>query len=166
MLHKQESEIGIKAAAQAVGICFSLTTVFRSEVLGAILNQIVEEPVLPTIFLRTVIIAVDRYHSLRTYVSGNLLSRLITKKVWLDPQLWKGFVVCARKTVPGSYAALAQLPKEQVREIATNNPDLKEGLHEFLLKRAGNNPARLKGIQEWLGETPSTGNSTPLHPSA
>lgn len=31
-----------------------MTEVFRSEVLGAFMNQIVDEPVLPTLFLRTV----------------------------------------------------------------------------------------------------------------
>ena len=38
----------------AINICFSMTEVFRSEVLGAFMNQIVDEPVLPTLFLRTV----------------------------------------------------------------------------------------------------------------
>ncbi|KDN53383.1 hypothetical protein K437DRAFT_241987 [Tilletiaria anomala UBC 951] len=168
LLHRQENEIGIKAAAQAVEICFNLTTVFRSEVLGAILNQIVEEPTLPTIFLRTVIRAVDRYRSLSTYVSGNLLSRLITKKIWLDPQLWKGFILCAKKTAPGSYGALAQLPKEQIKDVALSNPDLKTGLQEYFMRRAGNNPARLNSVMELLGgdaipaATPTAQTASPV----
>ena len=167
LLHRQENDIGIKAAAQAVEICFNMTTVFRAEVLGAILNQILEEPTLPTIFMRTVIRSVERYRSLSTYVAGSLLTRLITKKIWLEPPLWKGFIICARKTAPASYAALSVLPKEQIKDIAAHHPDLRAGLQEFFTRRVGSNPARLNGIMELLGEVApiSSTPSTPLQTS-
>ena len=38
---------------EAIGICFSMTDVFRSEILAVVMQQIVDEPVLPTLFLRT-----------------------------------------------------------------------------------------------------------------
>ena len=38
----------------AIGICFSMTDVFRYEVLAVVMQQIVDEPVLPVLFLRTV----------------------------------------------------------------------------------------------------------------
>ena len=38
----------------AIGICFSMTDVFRSEILAVVMQQIVDEPVLPVLFLRTV----------------------------------------------------------------------------------------------------------------
>ena len=71
MLHESEKEIGLKSAIEgkclsalsptltddvivAIGICFSMTDVFRSEILGSVMQQIVDEPVLPVLFLRTV----------------------------------------------------------------------------------------------------------------
>ena len=54
LLHKSEKEIGLKAAKEAIGICFSMTDVFRSEILAVVMQQIMDEPVLPTLFLRTV----------------------------------------------------------------------------------------------------------------
>jgi symplekin len=38
----------------AIGICFSMTDVFRSEILAVVMQQILDEPVLPTLFMRTV----------------------------------------------------------------------------------------------------------------
>src|SRR5882757_409010 len=101
----------------AIGICFSMTDVFRSEILAVVMQQILDEPVLPTLFMRTVssvrfrcihrpvqnrsymyskvIQAVKTYNSLKGFVSTTLLSRLITKKIWTIPRLWEGFMRCA-----------------------------------------------------------------------
>ncbi len=40
--------------ATAIGICFSMTEIYRSEILAVVMNQLVDEPNLPTLFLRTV----------------------------------------------------------------------------------------------------------------
>ena len=79
-----------------------MTDVFRSEILAVVMQQILDEPVLPTLFMRTVsfqrslyaaartealthtfkvIQAVRTYKSLTGFVSATLLSRLITKKI-------------------------------------------------------------------------------------
>jgi len=38
----------------AISICFQMTDVFRSEILAVVMQQIMDEPVLPVLFLRTV----------------------------------------------------------------------------------------------------------------
>ena len=48
------SESCINEKYPAIGICFSMTDVFRSEILAVVMQQIVDEPVLPVLFLRTV----------------------------------------------------------------------------------------------------------------
>ena len=98
------------------------------------MQQIVDEATLPTLFLRTVIQAVTTYKSLQPYVSNTLLSRLITKKIWTMPQLWLGFVRCAKVIAPHSYGAILQLPREQVKELVTKQPDLRDGLMEYVTK--------------------------------
>jgi symplekin len=72
LLHDAEKEIGLQSAKEglsfallpgslfkadgfiAISICFSMTDVFRSEILGVVMQQIMDEPVLPVLFLRTV----------------------------------------------------------------------------------------------------------------
>ncbi|OCH93643.1 hypothetical protein OBBRIDRAFT_885314 [Obba rivulosa] len=161
LLHESEKEIGLKSAIEAIGICFSMTDIFRSEILAVVMNQLVDEPVLPTLFLRTVIQAVTTYRSLVGFVSTTLLSRLITKKIWTNPPLWEGFIRCAKLIAPASFGALLQLPKEQLRELVDKQPSLKAGLRDFVLKRAGGNKARMGALLDIFGEDDGNAASAP-----
>ncbi|KIK99799.1 hypothetical protein PAXRUDRAFT_822333 [Paxillus rubicundulus Ve08.2h10] len=163
LLHESEKEIGLKSAIEAIGICFSMTDVFRSEILAVVMQQIVDEPVLPVLFLRTVIQAVTTYKSLVAFVSTTLLSRLITKKIWQNPHLWEGFIRCARVIAPASFGALLQLPKEQLRELVDKQPSLKSGLRDYVTKKAGNK-ARVATFLDIFGEDDNMHSSTPLTP--
>lgn len=151
LLHQCEKEIGLKSAMEAINICFSMTEIFRSEVLGAVMQQLIDESNLPTLFLRTVIQAVTTYKTLVGFVSTTLLSRLITKKIWTNPPLWEGFIWCAKVTAPSSFNALLQLPKDQLRELVDKQPSLKTSLRDYVTKRAPNK-ARLAGLLDIFGE--------------
>ncbi|KZT34250.1 hypothetical protein SISSUDRAFT_1065486 [Sistotremastrum suecicum HHB10207 ss-3] len=164
LLHQYEKEIGLKSAMEGIGICFSMTEVFRSEILAVVMQQIVDEPVLPVLFLRTVIQAVTTYKSLVGFVSTTLLSRLVTKRIWINPPLWEGFIRCAKAIAPASFGALVQLPKEQLREIVDKQPSLKAGLREFVLKKSGNK-AKVAGFLDIFNdETPSSTESSVQRP--
>lgn len=156
LLHHAEREIGLKNTVAAIQICFSMTDVYRSEVLAAVLNQISEDASLPMLFMRTVIMAVSTYKSLSGYVARNLLSRLITKKIWQNAPLWDGFILCAKQTAPSSFGALIQLPKDQLREVVSRQPDLRTGLVDYLTGKAGGNRARLATFMDLLGPEPES----------
>ncbi|KAF5383732.1 hypothetical protein D9615_003524 [Tricholomella constricta] len=151
LLHDSEKEIGLKSAIEAIGICFSMTDVFRSEILAVVMQQIMDEPVLPVLFLRTVIQAVTTYKSLVGFVSTTLLSRLITKKIWTNPPLWEGFIRCAKVIAPASFGALLQLPKDQLRELVDKQPSLKSGLRDYVTRKAPTK-ARVAGFLEIFGD--------------
>ncbi|GLB41805.1 putative symplekin tight junction protein C terminal [Lyophyllum shimeji] len=165
LLHESEKEIGLKSAIEAIGICFSMTDVFRSEILAVVMQQIMDEPVLPVLFLRTVIQAVTTYKSLVGFVSTTLLSRLITKKIWTNPPLWEGFIRCAKVIAPASFGALLQLPKDQLRELVDKQPSLKSGLRDFVTKKAPNK-ARVAGFLDIFGEPGDSNPAIPIHSSA
>ncbi|KAF9530352.1 Symplekin tight junction protein C terminal-domain-containing protein [Crepidotus variabilis] len=151
LLHESEKEIGLKSAIEAIGICFSMTDVFRSEILAVVMQQIMDNPSLPVLFLRTVIQAVTTYKSLVGFVATTLLSRLITKKIWTNPPLWEGFIRCAKAIAPASFGALLQLPRDQLRELVDKQPSLKAGLRDYVTKKAPNK-ARGAGFLDIFGE--------------
>ncbi|KAF7294404.1 hypothetical protein MKEN_01432800 [Mycena kentingensis (nom. inval.)] len=155
LLHDAEKEIGLQSAKEAIGVCFGMTDVFRSEVLAAVMQQIMDEPVLPVLFLRTVIQAVTTYKSLTQFVSTTLLSRLIIKKIWTNPRLWEGFIMCAKVIAPASFGALLQLPKDQLRELVDKQPGLKAGLRDYVIKKAPNK-AKVAGFLDIFGEAEGT----------
>ncbi|PPQ68582.1 hypothetical protein CVT25_005425 [Psilocybe cyanescens] len=164
LLHESEKEHGLKrkSAIEAIGICFSMTDVFRSEVLAVVMQQIMDEPVLPVLFMRTVIQAVTTYKSLVGFVSTTLFSRLITKKIWTNPPLWEGFIHCAKVIAPASFGALLQLPKDQLRELVDKQPSLKSGLRDYVTKKAPSK-ARGAGFLDIFGE-PDEGAPLPSTP--
>lgn len=53
LLHEQEMEIGLKQTIEAINICFSMSDIFGQEVLAVVMQQIMDESVLPVLFLRT-----------------------------------------------------------------------------------------------------------------
>ncbi len=117
---------------EAIGICFSMTTVFRSDVLANALSRVADLPTLPVVFLRTVIQAVTTYKSLIPFIANNVLPKLVSKKIWETPQLWDGFVRLAKMIAPASYGSLLQLPKEWLRDVVERQPAVKQGLKGFL----------------------------------
>lgn len=119
----------------AIGICFSMTTVFRSDVLASAMSRIADLPTLPVVFLRTIIQAVTTYKSLVPFVANNILPKLVAKKIWETPQLWDGFVRLAKLIAPASFGALLQLPKEWLKDVVEKQPTLKTGLKTFLASK-------------------------------
>ncbi|KAI9100992.1 hypothetical protein DFS34DRAFT_450715 [Phlyctochytrium arcticum] len=113
-LHNMEETVGLKRAVEgtsmqkhqfesihrahslnylATTICFTSQDIFTQEVLAVVLQQLVEQSTLPTLYLRSVIQSVSQYPGLNSFVM-NILVKLINKKVWTMPKLWDGFVRC------------------------------------------------------------------------
>ncbi|ORY92427.1 Symplekin tight junction protein C terminal-domain-containing protein [Leucosporidium creatinivorum] len=151
LLHKSEKESGLKCTIEAIAICFSMSDAFRPEVLAAFMQQLVDEPVLPVLFMRTVIQAVTTYKTLQPFVSATLLPRLISKKVWETGPLWEGFIRCAKVISPHSFAALLLLPQEQLKDVVEKQPTLKGPLREYVKQKTGSNKARSAVLFEALG---------------
>ena len=77
--------------------------------------------------MRTLIQALVVYPKLTGFAMG-LLTRLISKRVWEDAILWKGFIRCCEKTQPTSFPVLLQLPKTQLEDVLLQSPGLKMAL--------------------------------------
>jgi len=68
----------------AIGICFSMTDVFRSEILAVVMQQIMDEQTLPVLFLRTVrIVPKLSVYSILYIVLGDPSSHDIQDISWL-----------------------------------------------------------------------------------
>lgn len=93
-------------------------------------------------------------------MSTTLLSRLITKKIWQNPKLWDGFIMCAKLIAPASFGALLQLPKDQLRDLVDKQPGLKAGLRDYVIKKAGNK-TRVAHFLEVFGEDNSAAEGSP-----
>lgn len=133
-LHSEKA--GLKPTMDAIGICFSMTTVFRSDVLANAMQRIVDQPAaLPVCFVRTVIQAMRTYKSLVPFIANNVLPKLVAKRIWEMPQLWDGFVHLVRLLGQASFGTLLQMPLEQIRDLVERQPALKAPLKTFVANK-------------------------------
>ena len=68
-----------------------MTNIFTEKTIAGSLQQMADQTTLPTLFMYTVIQAVAKYPNLTKYVN-NILPLQMTKKIWTNSILWKGFI--------------------------------------------------------------------------
>ncbi|WWC90959.1 uncharacterized protein L201_005897 [Kwoniella dendrophila CBS 6074] len=168
-LHQDETQL--KFTIEAIGICFSMTTVFRSDVLATSMSRIADlsnqnNTELPVVFLRTIIQVVTTYKSLIPFIANHVLPKLITnnktKKIWENKPIWEGFIRLVKLISPASFGSLLQLPKDQSKEILKKQPTLKTGLKNFIINKPGSNKQALTEIFD--DEPPSTPSQATVIP--
>ncbi|TPX63008.1 hypothetical protein PhCBS80983_g00061 [Powellomyces hirtus] len=114
-LHNMDDVVGLKRAVEATNICFSCQTVFKQEVLAVVLQQLVDQSKLPTLFMRTVIQSVNQYSGLVSFVA-NILLKLINKKMMF----------------PASIHLLQSLPRPPAMDALKRSPKLKASVVQHL----------------------------------
>ncbi|TXT04952.1 hypothetical protein VHUM_04035 [Vanrija humicola] len=146
-LHQEEA--GLKPTVEAIGYCFAMTTVFRSDVLANAMQRIVDQPTpIPVIFVRTIIQAVTTYKSLVPFIANNVVPKLVAKRVWEQPKLWDGFVRLLRILGQATFNALLQMPVERIHEVIEKQPTLKAPFKTFL----SNKPAARAQLAQIFGD--------------
>ncbi|XP_018431273.1 PREDICTED: symplekin-like [Nanorana parkeri] len=121
------SKCDMKSVIKATNLCFAARSVYTSEVLAVVLQQLMDSTPLPMLLMRTVIQALGMYPRLGGFIM-NILTRLIYKQVWKYPKVWEGFIKCCQRTKPQSFSVLLQLPPPQLLSVLQTCPDLRDPL--------------------------------------
>lgn len=123
-LHLIDSDkCDVKTVIKATGLCFAERSIYTAEVLAFVLQQLMEQPSLPTLFMRTVIQTLTHYPKLLGFIM-NVLQRLIARQVWKQRKVWEGFIKCCQRAGTQSFTVLLQLPPAQLSDVFTSAPDL------------------------------------------
>ncbi|KAG5676157.1 hypothetical protein PVAND_006006 [Polypedilum vanderplanki] len=122
------SQAELRLIVKATSLCLAEKEVYTHEVLGVVMQQLVEMNPLPTLLMRTVIQSHTMYPRLSGFIT-NLLQRLIVKQVWKNKLIWDGFVKCCQRLQ--CMGVLVQLPTAQLQDALTICPDLKNPLIEY-----------------------------------
>ncbi|CAG8598109.1 11411_t:CDS:10 [Paraglomus brasilianum] len=123
-LHQMEDSVELKKSREAIRICFSMTNIFTEKTIAGSLQQMADQTSMPTLFMYTVIQAVAKYPNLAKYVN-NILPLQMTKKIWTNSILWKGFIKYCTDNQPSSFNVLLQLPKEKLEDVLNQEASLK-----------------------------------------
>lgn len=142
-LHLIDNEkCDVKTVIKATGLCFAERNIYTAEVLAFVLQQLMEQPNLPTLFMRTVIQTLTHYPKLLGFIM-NILQRLIAKQVWKQKKVWEGFIKCCQRATPQSYTVLLQLPAEQLSDVFSSAPELRTQLGQHLSTLTDNQRAHI-----------------------
>lgn len=125
------SKCDMKTIMKATSLCFIEKHIYTQEVLAVVMQQLMEQNPLPTLFMRTVLQSLSLYPRLIGFVM-NILQRLILKQVWKQKKVWEGFIKCCQRTKPQSFQVLLQLPAAQLHNVFETCPDLKEPLCQHI----------------------------------
>ncbi|KAI9329560.1 Symplekin tight junction protein C terminal-domain-containing protein [Obelidium mucronatum] len=148
-IHNMEGSVDLKYCLEGTKLCIKHPEVFKQESLAIVIQQLVDQQRIPTLFMRTVLESVKLYPNLATFING-ILTRLISKRVWVNPNLWKGFVICCKLTAPTSFSVIITLPKPQLEDILNKEPGMKPRLFEYVMGLPTAMRARVKGLLPML----------------
>ncbi|XP_059481472.1 symplekin [Neocloeon triangulifer] len=140
----------MKTIMKATSLCFAEQQAYTQEVLAVVMQSLMEQSPLPTLFMRTVIQSLALYPRLIGFIM-NILQRLIQKQVWKQKKVWEGFVKCCQRTKPQSFQVLLQLPILQLEDVFNICPDLKKPLLEHVQSLTDNQKMHVPpGVMEVL----------------
>ncbi|CAH8434957.1 unnamed protein product [Schistosoma turkestanicum] len=123
--------VNLQSILHACRVCFAERRLFTQERLSVAIGQLLEQPILPTLFMRTVMQALALHPRLAGYVI-NVLVRLIRKQVWKSEKLWDGFIRCCAKTRPQSYQVLLQLPPDKLEAVFQWEPTMRGQVRRYV----------------------------------
>ncbi|KAI9203204.1 Symplekin tight junction protein C terminal-domain-containing protein [Polychytrium aggregatum] len=159
-LHNAENIAGLRKLKEAiVDICFQLPNTFTSSVLTQALQSLIEQPQLPTMFMRTLI----QYISVSQATSVNsFLAKLVTRKIWTNSKLWEGFVLCCSRTAPSSMTVVIELPRPQLEAIIKAH-FIRKALREYILSMPSeiSKSDRVQSILKLVNERPAPAQPQP-----
>lgn len=123
------TKIDIKSIMKATTQILGEKEVYTHEILGMVMQQLVDITPIPTLLMRTVIQSLTLYPRLSGFII-NILQRLILKHVWKQKIVWDGFLKCCQRLIPQSLGVLIQLPALQLQNALKICPDLRQPLLE------------------------------------
>lgn len=142
-LHLIDSDkCDVKTVIKATGLCFGERNIYTAEVLAFVLQQLMEQPTLPTLFMRTVIQTLTHYPKLLGFIM-NVLQRLISRQVWKQRKVWEGFIKCCQRAGAQSFTVLLQLPPPQLTDVFSVAPDLRSRLLSHIATLTENQRAHI-----------------------
>ncbi|BET00821.1 symplekin [Nesidiocoris tenuis] len=145
----------LKTVIKATSLCFNDKQAYTQEVLAVVMQQLMEVTPLPTLLMRTVIQALSLYPRLIGFVM-NILQRLILKQVWRQKKVWEGFIKCCQRAQPHSFQVLLQLPAQQLKDVFTEAPDLRQPMLDHIMEFTENQRAHIPDSIMDVLNTPAT----------
>lgn len=109
--------------------------IFNDQVSMRIIKSM-EESALPPLFMRTVILSVINFPSLRKFVV-ELMLRLVKMEIWTIPRLYDGFIKCLSFLSHSCIEVIMTMPEERMNEVFEKNKKVLKMCEAYLKTHSG-----------------------------
>ncbi len=100
-----------------------------------------------SLFMKTVMQAVQKFPLLVGWTLEQLLPKLVQNLVWKNPILWKGFIVfCHAALDQGSCAVLVRLPPEVFKTLLSEDPRFLPVLRKYAKEHSTRVPNLIRRV--------------------
>ena len=124
-------DLYLKRSMDCVQLCLSMPNIFKADIIANSIQIMVDQSVIPTLLMRTVIQSLNVYRQLSNFVLGILL-RLANKRAWTNNRLWEGFMRLCKMMQPATMPIIVQLPSLQIEDMISKFPEIKKPLRDYL----------------------------------
>lgn len=109
--------------------------VFNEQVVIYVITKM-EESALPPLFMRTVIVSVTKFPSLKKFIV-DLMFRLVRLEIWKMPRLYDGFVRCLMILGNSAVEIIMSMPEDRIREILGSNDKMLSSCENHIKTHSG-----------------------------
>ncbi|KAM3570527.1 hypothetical protein VYU27_007406 [Nannochloropsis oceanica] len=116
--------------------CLNMKTLFPQTAMTLALVKMVEDkdrPV-PYAYMRSVILAIRAYPTLKSIVADNIVPKLVEREIWTSqPRVWEGLIILpkyigTREVTDKMSGALLAVPASLLQDLLKKNPDFRATL--------------------------------------
>ncbi|KAI8903627.1 Symplekin tight junction protein C terminal-domain-containing protein [Gorgonomyces haynaldii] len=123
-LHQMED---LQRSMECINLLFSIHSI-KQEQWAIAIGQMSDQKKLPLLLMRTIIQVCKQFPGIVSFAMKTLM-RLIDKRIWKQPKLWDGFILCM--TFPSSIGVILSLHPNQGIEVFQRSPQLPPAVEDY-----------------------------------
>ena len=116
--------VKLKQIMAALDHCLSLRAKFDKSVLATVLQNLIQRPTLPPLYMRFMMQGQAAIPTLKSLIVHQL-STLVNEQIWTNKSLFLGWNLAVRQNVPESFPAFLQVGNGQLHSV----PNRAKGRH-------------------------------------
>jgi hypothetical protein len=126
--------VRLASLIDATTSCLKERALFPPEVLSSAIGQLIGEPHIPRLTLRTLLQGLI-YHPKLADFALDALDKVVGRAPWdgaHGAELWEGFARCVRKLLPKSLVLLLRAPAPRLAPLLDEHPELRVQLFKYI----------------------------------
>eukprot|EP00834_Sanchytrium_tribonematis_P002170 NODE_62_length_26495_cov_0.832853.p2 type:complete len:772 gc:universal NODE_62_length_26495_cov_0.832853:13065-10750(-) len=130
LVHAKESEL--TDSSLALAYVLTLPEIQDEKVLTESLEEMLKLGNIPELTMVTLEHCIEEHSNMIEFITKDLLSIMVRKRIWDTPSLWHNFIRICGKTQPQCFGVVLDLPKNAFKELIERESGIRESLKQII----------------------------------